>query len=119
MHQEYFEIPAATVALIQQAKAQGKRVVALGTTVARSLEYAHTMLVEPPRDLRGEADIFIYPGYGFKTIDGLLTNFHAPKSTVLMLTAAFAGWTYLHAAYEHAVAEKYKFLSYGDSMLIL
>lgn len=119
MHQEYFEIPAATVEAIQTAKAAGKRVIALGTTVTRTLEYAHEQLHQPPHDITGEADIFMYPGYAFKTIDGLLTNTHAPKSTVLMLTAAFAGWDNLKRAYEHAIAEKYHFLSYGDSMLIL
>lgn len=116
MHQEYFEIPAATVRAIQGAKG---RVIALGTTVARTLEYSHEQLKEPARTLQGEADIFIYPGYQFKTIDGLLTNFHAPKSTVLMMAAAFAGWNNLQAAYTHAIDQKYSFLSYGDSMLIL
>lgn len=119
MHQEYFEIPASTVAAVQAAKAAGKRVVALGTTVTRTLEYAHELLKQPAQDISGEADIFMYPGYEFKVIDGLLTNYHAPKSTVLMLTAAFAGWDNLRKAYEHAVAEKYHFLSYGDSMLII
>lgn len=119
MHQEYFEIPASAVEAIQQTKATGKRVVALGTTVTRTLEYAHQQLQQPVHDISGEADIFIYPGYTFKTIDGLLTNYHAPKSTVLMLTAAFAGWDHLRTAYEHAVAEQYHFLSYGDSMLIV
>lgn len=119
MHQEYFEIPQKTVAAIQTAKATGKRVIALGTTVTRTLEYAHEALKEPARDLSGEADIFMYPGYEFKTIDGLLTNYHAPKSTVLMLTAAFAGWDKLLPAYQHAVEEKYRFFSYGDSMLII
>lgn len=119
MHQEYFEIPQKTVAAIQTAKATGKRVIALGTTVTRTLEYAHEALKEPACDLSGEADIFMYPGYEFKTIDGLLTNYHAPKSTVLMLTAAFAGWDKLLPAYQHAVEEKYRFFSYGDSMLII
>ena len=119
MHQEYFEIPATTVDLIQKTKSASKHVIALGTTVTRTLEYAYDSLQRPPHDITGEADIFIYPGYEFKTIDGLLTNFHAPKSTVLMLTAAFAGWDNLHRAYEHAVKENYQFLSYGDSMLIL
>lgn len=119
MHQEYFEIPSATVAAIQATKQAGRRIVALGTTVTRTLEYAHEALQQTPRNISGEADIFIYPGYTFKTIDGLLTNFHAPKSTVLMLAAAFAGWTQLRAAYEHAMLEQYHFLSYGDSMLIL
>lgn len=119
MHQEYFEIPTQTVEAIQYAKQSGHRVIALGTTVARTLEYAADALTETPRELRGEADIFMYPGYEFRTIDGLLTNYHAPKSTVLMLTAAFAGWDNLKHAYEHAVAEGYAFLSYGDSMLIV
>ncbi len=118
MHQEYFEIPQETVEVIQQAKKSGHRVIALGTTVTRTLEYAADKLLEDPQPLRGEADIFMYPGYTFKAIDGLLTNYHAPKSTVLMLTAAFAGWDNLKRAYDHAVAEKYAFLSYGDSMLI-
>jgi S-adenosylmethionine:tRNA ribosyltransferase-isomerase len=119
MHQEHFDIPSETVATIQAAKASGKRVIAIGTTVARTLEYANDLLKNPPTDISGEADIFIYPGYKFKTIDGLLTNYHAPKSTVLMLTAAFAGWDKLLPTYEHAIAQKYHFFSYGDSMLIL
>lgn len=119
MHKEYFEIPAETVEKIQTTKRDGKRVVALGTTVTRTLEYAFDeILNQPPKNLMGEADIFMYPGYKFKTIDTLLTNFHMPDSTVLMLTAAFAGWQNLKPAYEHAVRERYKFFSYGDSMLI-
>ena len=119
MHQEYFEIPKETVEIIQAAKDRGDRVIALGTTVARTLEYASNLLNQPASKITGEADIFIYPGYKFRTIDGLLTNYHAPKSTVLMLTAAFAGWDKLLPAYNHAISEKYHFLSYGDSMLIL
>lgn len=89
------------------------RVVAVGTTVARTLEYyARTGKTS------GEDDIFIYPGFEFKIVDALLTNYHAPKSTVLMLASAFAGWDHLKNAYEHAIEEKYNFLSYGDSMLI-
>lgn len=119
MHQEHFDIPKTTVDAIQLAKKSGKRVIALGTTVARTLEYANESIKQTPSDISGEADIFIYPGYEFKMIDGLLTNYHAPKSTVLMLTSAFAGWDKLLTAYNHAVAEKYHFFSYGDSMLIL
>lgn len=120
MHQEYFEIPEETVAAIQAAKQLGHRVVALGTTITRTLEYAHDKILnQKPARITGEADIFIYPGYEFKTIDGLLTNFHMPESTVLMLTAAFAGWNHLRPAYEHAVTEQYHFFSYGDSMLII
>ncbi|HEX8182432.1 MAG TPA: tRNA preQ1(34) S-adenosylmethionine ribosyltransferase-isomerase QueA [Candidatus Saccharimonadales bacterium] len=119
MHQEYFKIPKSTVEAIQHVKQNGNKVIALGTTVARTLEYAAEQLQQPAMDLKGEADIFIYPGYKFKTVDGLLTNYHAPKSTVLMLTAAFAGWPLLAQAYAHAISERYQFLSYGDSMIIL
>lgn len=119
MHSEYFEIPAATVEAIQQAKQSGNNVCAIGTTVTRTLEYcANQILLESPQNLSGEADIFIYPGYEFKVVDQLLTNFHAPRSTVLMLTAAFADWEHLKAAYKEAVEQEYNFLSYGDSMLI-
>ncbi len=119
MHQEYFEIPKETVESIIEAKKLRGRVIALGTTVARTLEYSNKLLVQNTSDISGEADIFIYPGYTFKVIDGLVTNYHAPKSTVLMLAAAFAGWDKLLNAYNHAIDEKYNFLSYGDSMLIL
>ena len=113
MHSEWFCIPDDTLAEIKTAKAAGKRVVALGTTVARTLEY-----YAKTGKTSGEDDIFIYPGFKFKIVDALLTNFHAPKSTVLMLASAFAGWDHLSAAYEHAVEEKYNFLSYGDSTFI-
>ena len=97
----------------KQASATHPRIIALGTTVARTLEYyARTGKTE------GEDDIFIYPGFDFKIVDALITNFHAPKSTVLMLASAFAGWDNLKNAYDHAVKEKYNFLSYGDSMFI-
>ena len=120
MHKEYFEVPAATIQAIRTAKASDHRVIALGTTVTRTLEYAHEqILAGPVADISGEADIFMYPGYEFKTIDGLLTNFHMPESTVLMLTAAFAGWDKLKPAYLHAIEHDYRFFSYGDSMLIL
>ena len=113
MHSEWFCIPDDTLAEIKTAKASGKRVVALGTTVARTLEY-----YAKTGKTSGEDDIFIYPGFEFKIVDALLTNFHAPKSTVLMLASAFAGWDHLSAAYKHAVEEKYNFLSYGDSTFI-
>ncbi|MBR2993899.1 tRNA preQ1(34) S-adenosylmethionine ribosyltransferase-isomerase QueA [Candidatus Saccharibacteria bacterium] len=113
MHSEWFHIPEDTLAAIKDAKLNNDRVVALGTTVARTLEYyGKTGKTE------GEDDIFIYPGFEFTVINALITNFHAPKSTVLMLASAFAGWDHLHAAYDHAVDQKYNFLSYGDSMLI-
>ena len=113
MHSEWFHIPSDTLKAIKTTKANHNRVVALGTTVARTLEY-----YGKTGQIEGEDDIFIYPGFEFTTIDALLTNFHAPKSTVLMLTAAFAGWDHLKPAYEHAVQAKYNLLSYGDSMLI-
>ena len=113
MHSEWFNIPDDTLAAIQTAKDLNHRVIALGTTVARTLEY-----YAKTKKTSGEDDIFIYPGFNFQIVDALLTNFHAPKSTVLMLAAAFAGWNHLHQAYKHAVSEKYNFLSYGDSMFI-
>ena len=113
MHSEWFDLPRTTVEAIRRTKLKGGRVVALGTTVARTLEYWRKT-----GKTRGEDDIFIYPGFEFGVVDALLTNFHAPRSTVLMLTAAFAGWDKLKNAYEHAVEQKYSFLSYGDSMLI-
>ncbi len=120
MHKEYYEVPASTITAIQKAKKNGNSVIALGTTITRTLEYAHEQVLQrTPEDLSGEADIFMYPGYEFKVIDGLLTNFHAPHSTVLMLAAAFAGWNNLKNAYEHALDTDYRFLSYGDSMLII
>ena len=113
MHSEWYHIPQDTIDAINDAKDSNHRIIALGTTVARTLEYyARTGKTE------GEDDIFIYPGFEFKIVDALLTNFHAPKSTVLMLASAFASWGHLHAAYDHAVKEKYNFLSYGDSMFI-
>lgn len=119
MHSEYFEIPKATVEAIQQVKQSGGKILAVGTTVTRTLEFAHQQILnQPAANISGEADIFIYPGYTFKIVDKLLTNFHAPRSTVLMLTAAFAGWQNLYKAYQHAINENYNFLSYGDSTLI-
>ena len=119
MHSEWYHIPDDTLEAIQAIQAEQEsanahhRIVALGTTVARTLEYyAKTGKAE------GEDDIFIYPGFEFQLVDALITNYHAPKSTVLMLASAFAGWDHLKAAYDHALAEQYNFLSYGDSMLI-
>jgi S-adenosylmethionine:tRNA ribosyltransferase-isomerase len=119
MHSEYFVIPAQTTALIKNTRASGGRIIAAGTTVARTLEFAHKRIEEETGEIAGEADIFIYPGYAFKVVDVLLTNFHAPRSTVLMLAAAFAGQDALLGAYHEAMTRKYRFLSYGDSMLIL
>ncbi|HED31633.1 MAG TPA: tRNA preQ1(34) S-adenosylmethionine ribosyltransferase-isomerase QueA [Prosthecochloris aestuarii] len=121
MHREFYSIPERTVAAIRSARERKGRVVALGTTVTRALEHAAESLLDGDGHevLEGEADIFIYPGYRFRVIDSLLTNFHAPRSTVLMLTAAFAGKELLRKAYGEALERNYRFLSYGDSMLIL
>jgi len=113
MHSEWFDLPEQTVTEVRRMWTEGGRVIALGTTVARTLEYWGKT-----GKTHGEDDIFIYPGFEFKVLDGLITNFHAPQSTVLMLTAAFAGWGNLEKAYAHAVRSEYAFLSYGDSMLI-
>ncbi|NTV05363.1 MAG: tRNA preQ1(34) S-adenosylmethionine ribosyltransferase-isomerase QueA [Chlorobiaceae bacterium] len=120
MHREFYSIPPKCAEKIRKVKAAGGRIVAVGTTVTRALEHAgqriETFTGDEP--LTGEADIFIYPGYQFRIVDHLLTNFHAPRSTVLMLTAAFAGPDNLRNAYSGALAEGYRFLSYGDSMFI-
>jgi S-adenosylmethionine:tRNA ribosyltransferase-isomerase len=116
MHHERYSIPAATIALIVQAKAAGGRVIAVGTTSLRALEAASQkgVLAEPV----GDTNIFITPGYQFRVVDRLITNFHLPKSTLLMLVAAFAGYDTMRAAYAHAVEQQYRFFSYGDAMLL-
>jgi S-adenosylmethionine:tRNA ribosyltransferase-isomerase len=120
MHREFYSIPAESVEKIRSVKASGGRVVAVGTTVTRALEHAGKRIETffGDNSLTGEADIFIYPGYRFRIIDALLTNFHAPRSTVLMLAAACAGADNLRNAYREALEKGYYFLSYGDSMLI-
>lgn len=119
MHSEYFEVPKETIEIIKNAKLNSNKIVAVGTTVTRTLEFcAHHIHSDIDEAISGEANIFIYPGYKFKLVDIMLTNFHAPKSTVLMMAAAFAGWKNLEHAYHEAIKEKYAFLSYGDSMLI-
>jgi len=116
MHAEWYEVPAAVVAAIAETRARGGRVVAVGTTVARALESAAGGgLLLPGAD---ETRLFVYPGFQFRVIDALLTNFHLPKSTLLMLVAAFAGRDTVLAAYAHAVRERYRFFSYGDAMLV-
>ncbi|MEI7604545.1 MAG: tRNA preQ1(34) S-adenosylmethionine ribosyltransferase-isomerase QueA [bacterium] len=120
IHTEYFIIPEVTITSIRNAKKNGKSVVALGTTVTRTLEYSADFINNSDKVgiYSGEADIFIYPGYEFKVVDKLITNFHAPRSTVLLLANAFAGANNLRNAYEHALKNDYLFLSYGDSMII-
>lgn len=118
IHRERYLLPEETAAAIAATKARGGRVIAVGTTAARTLEYAADQagLV---RAGTGEADIFIYPGYRFKVVDALLTNFHLPESTLLMLVAAFAGRAFVLRAYDEAVRREFRFYSYGDAMLIV
>jgi S-adenosylmethionine:tRNA ribosyltransferase-isomerase len=116
MHSEWFDVPAATVAAIEATHAAGGRVVAVGTTSLRALESAaRGGRLEP---LSGETDIFITPGFDFRVVDLLLTNFHLPRSTLMMLVAAFAGHAHVMALYRHAVESRYRFFSYGDAMLL-
>jgi S-adenosylmethionine:tRNA ribosyltransferase-isomerase len=116
MHGEWYEIPAATAAAVRRARAQGRSVVAVGTTSLRALE-ASARNGELAAG-GAETDLFITPGFGFRVVDRLVTNFHLPKSTLLMLVSAFAGIEPIRAAYRHAIAERYRFFSYGDAMLI-
>lgn len=118
IHRERYCIPPETAAAVAATKQRGGRVIAVGTTACRTLEYAAgiTGQVLPGK---GEADIFIYPGYRFKVVDALITNFHLPESTLLMLVSAFAGQKFVLDAYRRAVQEKYRFYSYGDAMLIV
>jgi S-adenosylmethionine:tRNA ribosyltransferase-isomerase len=118
MHSERYEVSAATVAAIARARAAGRRVVAVGTTVARALESAAMASGQRLAPGHGDTTLFILPGYRFQVIDALLTNFHLPRSTLLMLVAAFAGQQHVLAAYAHAVRERYRFFSYGDAMLV-
>ncbi|MCK4744201.1 MAG: tRNA preQ1(34) S-adenosylmethionine ribosyltransferase-isomerase QueA [Sulfuriflexus sp.] len=116
MHSEYLEVSEATVTAINETKARGGRVIAVGTTSVRSLETAARSGGLQP--YAGETDIFIYPGYEFQVVDAMLTNFHLSESTLLMLVSAFAGREFILDAYQHAVAERYRFFSYGDAMFI-
>ncbi|HEV7576081.1 MAG TPA: tRNA preQ1(34) S-adenosylmethionine ribosyltransferase-isomerase QueA [Caldimonas sp.] len=120
MHSERYEVSAAATAAIARARERGGRVVAVGTTSLRALESAALRGAEgePLRPTQGETDLFITPGFPFRVVDLLLTNFHLPKSTLLMLVAAFAGHERIRALYAHAIAERYRFFSYGDAMLL-
>ncbi|HMN92169.1 MAG TPA: tRNA preQ1(34) S-adenosylmethionine ribosyltransferase-isomerase QueA [Hydrogenophaga sp.] len=113
MHHERYAIPPATVQAITDCRARGGRVVAVGTTTVRTLEsWARN------GELHGDTDIFITPGFQFQVVDVLITNFHLPKSTLMMLVSAFAGYEHVMALYRHAVAQRYRFFSYGDAMLL-
>lgn len=118
MHTEVVEVGASVCEQIADTRARGGRIIAVGTTSVRSLESAaraHQGQIGP---YRGETDIFIYPGYEFKVVDVLITNFHLPESTLLMLVSAFAGYRNTMRAYRHAVQAQYRFFSYGDAMFI-
>ena len=117
MHREWLNVGAELVEKIQRTRAAGGRVVAVGTTVVRALESASCDGVLHP--FAGETQIFIVPGYRFSSIDALITNFHLPQSTLLMLVSALAGRQFVLDAYRHAVEQRYRFFSYGDAMLIL
>ena len=113
MHREWYEVPAATQAAIAETKAKGGRIVAVGTTTIRTLEsWAKT------GQASGDTEIFITPGFQFQVADLLVTNFHLPKSTLMMLVSAFAGYEHVMGLYRHAIAQRYRFFSYGDAMLL-
>ena len=117
MHKEFYHIEKEAADIINQTKANGGRVIAVGTTSIRTLESAAKVFgtISP---IAEETGIFIYPGYKFKIVDSIITNFHLPKSTLIMLISAFAGREYVLSAYEQAVKEKYRFFSFGDAMFI-
>ena len=131
MHREWYSVPEETARLVNETKAAGGRVICVGTTSCRTLESAALRQAQRParpeqaaipalvEGCAGETDIFIYPGYDFKVMDGLITNFHLPESTLLMLVSAFADREHVLAAYREAVRERYRFFSFGDAMLIL
>ena len=116
MHSEWYEVSAATAAAVAAAKARGSRVWAVGTTALRALESAARS--GSLQAGQGDTDIFITPGYEFKVVDRLITNFHLPKSTLLMLVSALAGYDEIRTVYQHAIAEQYRFFSYGDAMIL-
>ncbi len=122
MHRESFSVSSAAAQKINAALATGRRIVAVGTTTVRTLEYCASQVQQGPtlhiEARSGEAELFIYPGFQFRIVRALLTNFHLPQSTLLMLVSAFAGRERVLAAYEHAVEQRYRFFSYGDCMLI-
>ena len=116
IHEEYVEVSSRVVDKVNETKLNGGRVIAVGTTAARALESA--FIDTNNRQFKGFTKLFIYPGYKFKAIDMLVTNFHLPKSSLLMLISAFIGFDQMKMLYKIAVAEKYRFLSYGDAMLL-
>jgi S-adenosylmethionine:tRNA ribosyltransferase-isomerase len=119
MGTEWIEVGTEAVRAIRQVQATGGRIVAVGTTVVRAIETAARAAVGEVRPYRGETDMFMTPGFSFKVVDALLTNFHLPRTTLLMLVSAFAGTEFLRQAYAEAVRQRYRFYSYGDAMLVL
>ena len=117
MHSEWYRIPEDTARMVRAARARGSRIIAVGTTSLRALESAAG--ADGLQAGSGETSLFVTPGYRFRVVDVLLTNFHLPKSTLLMLVSAFAGYGNIRAAYAHAVAESYRFFSYGDAMFLM
>lgn len=117
MHTEHYYMPKETADLINQAKQNGRRVIGVGTTSCRTLESVYAACGEI-REYAGNTNIFIYPGYEFKVLDGLVTNFHLPESTLIMLVSAFAGYDHTMRAYREAITEGYRFYSFGDAMFI-
>ncbi|GIU26317.1 S-adenosylmethionine:tRNA ribosyltransferase-isomerase [Shewanella colwelliana] len=118
MHSEWAEVPQTVVDQIKVTKAAGNRVIAVGTTSVRSLESAAKASEGELQAYSSDTDIFIYPGYEFQIVDAMVTNFHLPESTLIMLISAFAGFDAVKEAYQHAIAEKYRFFSYGDAMFV-
>lgn len=119
MHSERYYLPQKTVDIINECRASGGRVISVGTTSCRTLESVAAKFNGELKACSGDTDIFIYPGYKFKAIDGLITNFHLPESTLIMLVSAFAGYDLTMKAYHEAIKEKYRFFSFGDAMLIV
>jgi S-adenosylmethionine:tRNA ribosyltransferase-isomerase len=113
MHREWYEVPKATQQAIAECKARGGQVVAVGTTTVRTLESWAKF-----GQASGDTQIFITPGFEFQVVDRLITNFHLPKSTLMMLVSAFAGYEHIMGLYRHAIAQQYRFFSYGDAMLL-
>ena len=119
MHSEWFEVGAAAAQAVEATRAAGGRVVAIGTTALRALESAALHAPDGrPRAMQGETDLFVTPGFEFRVVDRLLTNFHLPRSTLMMLVSAFAGHAHVMALYRHAIEARYRFFSYGDCMLL-
>jgi S-adenosylmethionine:tRNA ribosyltransferase-isomerase len=119
LHAEHYTLPAAAAAAINTARTAGRRIIAAGTTTTRTLEHCAQINPDKLEPHSGSTSIFLSPGHKFRIITGLLTNFHLPQSTLLMLVSAFAGRESVLNAYNHAIREKYRFFSYGDCMLIL